>query len=74
ITGMTAGTAYYIRPYATNGEGTAYGNNELINSTTTIVPPGTAPGVTPGTAGVLGEHWVYISATAKQRKVLGQEF
>ncbi|KKM87597.1 hypothetical protein LCGC14_1267340 [marine sediment metagenome] len=74
ITGMTAGTAYYIRPYATNGEGTAYGDNELINSITTIVPPGTAPGSTPGVCGVLDEHWVYISATGKQRSLLGTEF
>ena len=28
LTGLTAGTNYYLRAYATNGEGTAYGNEE----------------------------------------------
>lgn len=39
ITGLTAGTTYYMRAYATNGVGTAYGNE--ISFTT--MPPPTAP-------------------------------
>ena len=74
ITGLTAGTAYYVRAYATNSLGTAYGNNDLINSITTQVPPGTAPGITPGSIAVKDEHLVYISYTGLQRKLLGTEF
>ena len=74
ITGLTAGTAYYVRAYATNSLGTAYGNNDLINLVTTEVPPGTAPGVTPGRLDVLDDHLVYISQTGKQRRLLGIEF
>jgi plastocyanin len=45
ITGITAGTVYYVRAYATNSAGTAYGNelsftstaNSLSTLTTTIV-------------------------------------
>jgi len=37
ITGLTPGTAYYIRAYATNSVGTAYGN-EVTTTTTAILP------------------------------------
>ncbi|MBO4739818.1 MAG: hypothetical protein J5606_09725, partial [Bacteroidales bacterium] len=43
ITGLTAGTTYYVRAYATNSKGTAYGNeitfttNPILPSLTTIV-------------------------------------
>ncbi len=37
ITGLLPGTAYYVRAYATNGVGTAYGN-ELTATTTAILP------------------------------------
>ncbi len=30
ITGLTEGTTYYVRAYATNGQGTAYGNNIIL--------------------------------------------
>ncbi|MEO6542359.1 MAG: fibrobacter succinogenes major paralogous domain-containing protein, partial [Ferruginibacter sp.] len=36
ITGLTAGTVYYVRAYATNSAGTAYGNE--ISLTTTAAP------------------------------------
>ena len=39
ITGLTAGTTYYVRAYATNSAGTAYGNQ--INFTTSNNPPQT---------------------------------
>lgn len=32
ITGLTAGTTYYVRAYATNAAGTAYGNQIIFNS------------------------------------------
>jgi uncharacterized protein (TIGR02145 family) len=40
ITGLTANTTYYVRAYATNSIGTAYGNeiSFTTNSTTTVVP------------------------------------
>jgi sugar lactone lactonase YvrE len=37
MTGLTSGTTYYVRAYATNGEGTAYG--EEVSFTTLVVPP-----------------------------------
>ncbi|MFZ1783952.1 MAG: fibrobacter succinogenes major paralogous domain-containing protein [Ferruginibacter sp.] len=37
VTGLTAGTIYYIRAYATNSAGTAYGN-ELSFTTTSSIP------------------------------------
>lgn len=33
LTGLTASTTYYVRAYATNSAGTAYGSNELIFNT-----------------------------------------
>ncbi|MBR3565932.1 MAG: choice-of-anchor D domain-containing protein [Paludibacteraceae bacterium] len=36
LTGLTSGTTYYVRPYATNGNGTAYGTQTLF--TTLNVP------------------------------------
>lgn len=41
LTGLTPGTSYYVRAYATNSEGTAYGNsvtfktNEIVGATVT---------------------------------------
>lgn len=35
ITGLTAGTTYYIRAYATNAVGTAYGNEDTLTTWTT---------------------------------------
>lgn len=39
ITGLTTGTTYYVRAYATSGAGTAYGNEVSF----TTMPPPTAP-------------------------------
>lgn len=36
LTGLTAGTTYYVRPYATNGNGTSYGTQTSF--TTTAAP------------------------------------
>ena len=39
ITGLTAGTKYYIRAYATNIAGTAYGNEDTISTLAAKVVP-----------------------------------
>ena len=41
ITGLMASTTYYVRAYATNSVGTAYGNEDTI----TTIPTGSLPGV-----------------------------
>jgi hypothetical protein len=64
ITGLTAGTAYYIRAYATNSYGTSYGDHDIINE---------VAGELKGSYAVLGEWWAYTSKTGKQRLLLGQE-
>lgn len=65
ITGLTAGTAYYIRAYATNEEGTAYGNNELINDFV---------GELVSELRIINEYLCYTSLTLKQRALLGRVF
>ncbi|MBR4218052.1 MAG: T9SS type A sorting domain-containing protein [Bacteroidales bacterium] len=37
VTGLTPGTTYYVRAYATNSEGTAYGSTETFTTSTTPV-------------------------------------
>ncbi len=39
LTGLSAGTTYYIKAYATNSVGTAYGNEESFSTSQTIVSP-----------------------------------
>jgi len=46
ITGLNAGTTYYVRAYATNSAGTAYGGQQTFTTTSTI----TIPTVTTATA------------------------
>ncbi len=38
LTGLSAGTTYNVRAYATNGVGTSYGNTETFNTATTPAP------------------------------------
>ena len=38
ISGLTSNTTYYIRAYATNGVGTAYGNEYSFTTTASILP------------------------------------
>jgi uncharacterized protein (TIGR02145 family) len=45
LTGLTAGTTYHVRAYATNSAGTAYGN-DLSFSTTSTVPTLTTAAIT----------------------------
>ncbi len=40
LTGLTANTTYYIRAYATNGVGTAYGDVKSFSTTTATIPVG----------------------------------
>ena len=39
LTGLTPGTHYYLRAYATNSAGTAYGNELNFSTLSSIVPP-----------------------------------
>jgi hypothetical protein len=40
LVGLTANTTYYIRAYATNGVGTAYGDIKSFSTTTATIPTG----------------------------------
>lgn len=40
LTGLTANTSYYIRAYATNGIGTAYGDVKTFNTSAATIPVG----------------------------------
>ncbi len=40
LVGLTANTTYYIRAYATNGVGTAYGDVKSFSTTTATIPTG----------------------------------
>ena len=50
ITGLTAGTPYYVRAYATNSAGTAYGNELSFTTTTNPLATLTTTAVTAITA------------------------
>ncbi|MGC4129166.1 MAG: pectinesterase family protein [Bergeyella sp.] len=39
LSGLTAGTTYYVRAYATNSAGTSYGNEVSFTTLSSIVPP-----------------------------------
>ncbi len=43
ITGLTSGTTYYVKAYATNSAGTAYGNELTFNTTSVTATLSTAP-------------------------------
>jgi len=45
LSGLTAGTAYHVRAYATNGAGTAYGNDLTFTTTGAVVNCGTVTDV-----------------------------
>ena len=39
LTGLTAGTTYYVRPYATNGAGTSYGTQTSFTTSADVTAP-----------------------------------
>ena len=49
LTGLTNGTPYYVRAYATNGAGTSYGNEEFFTPSGPTVPTVTTDQPTNGT-------------------------
>ena len=65
ITGLTAGTAYYIRAYATNSFGTSYGDHDIINQ---------VAGELIGNLATLAEWLVYTDKFGTQRALLGDKF
>ena len=64
ITGLTPGTTYYTRAYATNSYGTSYGNNDEF----AMFIAGA------GKLIIIGEHLAYVSKTGAYRALLGEEF
>ena len=46
ITGLTEATTYYVRAYATNSEGTSYGNQESFSTTATAMATLTTSAIT----------------------------
>ena len=65
ITGLTAGTAYIVRAYATNTQGAGYsaGLYFIAGATTSIMLP--------GNIAVKGEYLCYISQGGSRRRLLG---
>jgi uncharacterized protein (TIGR02145 family) len=49
FTGLTANTTYYVRAYATNAKGTAYGDELAFKSSTNPLSPHLNPGLSYGT-------------------------
>lgn len=52
LTGLSAGTTYYVRAYATNSEGTVYGSQRSFTTAS-----GGTPGIVPGTLLKYGDEW-----------------
>ena len=65
IIDLTAGTTYYIRAYATNTQGTSYGDNDVINE---------VAGEVKGNIATLAQFLVYTDKFGTQRSVLGDIF
>lgn len=65
ITGLTAGTGYHTRAYATNAYGTGYGEDVEFNQ---------VAGELRGVIKVVGEAFVYTSKTGVRRYIQGVEY
>jgi len=74
ITGLTANTTYYVRAYATNSSGTAYGNEVTFKTSTAISIPSVtttaASGITQTTANSGGNISADGGATITARGVI----
>jgi len=80
LTGLTAGTTYYARAYATNASGTSYGTE--ISFQTAMVAPGnaldfdgtndyvSAASTTPNYNSFTVEAWIYSTDAANQQKAI----
>ena len=66
LTGLTAGTTYYFKAYATNGQGTTYGEVEsfTVPYKVTITKPTGCSAMTPGTSTQYVKVGDAITATA----------
>ena len=81
ITGLTANTTYYVRAYATNSVGTAYGNQVTFTTTPTLQGSlsfngtsgylGLSPGVTFGSGAFTVEGWIYVTSFSNTFGLLG---
>lgn len=71
ITGLSAGTTYYVRPYATNGNGTAYGTQTtfttLFEASITLNKNTSDAGSTAGSAKAVENATSLSSITAPTR-------
>jgi len=65
ITELSAGTAYYIRAYATNSYGTSYGDNDVINQ---------VAGELKGVIAILGKLQVYTDKFGDRRALFGERY
>ncbi len=65
IADLTAGTSYILAAYATNTQGTAYGDPVNINE---------VADESKGQIAYQGEHLLYTTKSGKQRRLLGAEF
>ena len=61
IDGLSASTKYYVRPYATNGNGTAYGTEFNF---TTLAACTTAPTVTAGSTGTITKSTAVVNCSS----------
>ncbi len=75
LSGLTGGTTYYVRAYATNSIGTAYGAQ--ISFVTTVIPPTlttvAASGITGSTA-ISGGSMVWNGAGYSNYQYFGVEY
>lgn len=71
ITGLVAGTLYYVRAYATNTQGTGYGNNQPFVSGVSDNSQGSELA---GVIKIKGESFVYFSITGRRYYIQGVEY